>query len=69
MNPYINDEPMTASSLEWLMGLVIQHRAAVDVVLGFQMSECLLYALGRIKSTPDEEVTQEKVQYQKWTGD
>jgi hypothetical protein len=66
---YANTLPMSASSLEWLMGLVVEHRHSVDAILGFQVAETLLYALGRVQTTPDAEIEDEGVTYQHWTGD
>ena len=66
---YMNDEPMPATSLEWLMGLIQERQAAVDIVLGYQVSEALLFALGRIKPTPDAEIPADNVMHQRWTGD
>ena len=66
---YMNDEPMPAGALEWLMGLIQERQAAVDIVLGYQVSEALLFALGRIKPTPDAEIPADNVMHQRWTGD
>lgn len=66
---YMNDEPMPATSLEWLMGLIAERQAAVDIVLGYQVGETLLFALGRIKPTPDAEIPADNVMHQRWTGD
>ena len=66
---YANTKPMPASSLEWLMGLVAERRKDVDEILGFQVSETLLYTLGRVHTTPDEMIADEGVMHQNWTGD
>jgi hypothetical protein len=66
---YANTKPMPASSLEWLMGLVAERRQEVDEILGFQVSETLLYTLGRVQPTPDAEIADEGVINQRWTGD
>ena len=66
---YANTLPISASSLEWLMGLVVEHRHSVDAILGYQVAETLLYALGRVQTTPDAEIVDEGVTYQNWTGD
>ena len=66
---YANTMPMSASSLDWLMGLVVERRQAVDEVLGFQVAETLLYALGRVQTTPDAEIQDDGGIYQGWTGD
>ena len=66
---YTNTKPMAASSLEWLMGLVAERRKDVDEILGFQVSETLLYTLGRVHTTPDAEIVDEGVVHQRWTGD
>ena len=66
---YRNDEPMPAGALEWLMGLIQERQAEVDIILGYQVSETLLFALGRIKPTPDAEIPAENVMHQRFTGD
>ena len=66
---YANTKPMAASSLEWLMGLVAERRKDVDEILGFLVSETLLYTLGRVHTTPDAEIEDEGVMNQRWTGD
>ena len=66
---YANAQPMSASSLEWLMGLVAERRQAVDEILGFQVAETLLHTLGRVRTTPDAEIAEEDVINQRWTGD
>jgi hypothetical protein len=66
---YRNDEPMAAGALEWLMGLIQERQAAVDDLLGYQVAETLLFALGRIKPTPDAEIPAENVIHQRFTGD
>ena len=66
---YRNDEPMPATSLEWLMELIQDRQAEVDIILGYQVSETLLFALGRIKPTPDAEIPAENVMHQRFTGD
>ena len=66
---YRTAEPISASSLEWLMGLVAERRQEVDEILGFQVSETLLYTLGRVQPTPDAEIADEGVINQRWTGD
>jgi hypothetical protein len=66
---YANTKPMAASSLEWLMGLVAERRQEVDEILGYQVSETLLYTLGRVHTTPDAEIVDEGVMHQRWTGD
>jgi hypothetical protein len=66
---YANTRPMAVSSLEWLMGLLVERRQAVDEILGYQVAETLLYALGRVRTTPDAEIQDEGVIHQRWTGD
>jgi hypothetical protein len=66
---YANTRPMAVSSLQWLMGLLDERRQAVDEVLGYQVAETLLYALGRVATTPDAEIADEGVIHQRWTGD
>lgn len=66
---YRTAEPISASSLEWLMGLVAERRQAVDEILGYQVAETLLHTLGRVRTTPDSEIADEGVMHQRWTGD
>jgi hypothetical protein len=66
---YANTNPISASSLDWLMGLIVQRRQEVDDVLGFQVAETLLHTLGRVQTTPDAEMVDEGVTYQRFTGD
>ena len=66
---YANAQPMPASSLEGLMGLVAERRKAVDEILGYQVAETLLHTLGRVRTTPDAEIAEEGVINQRWTGD
>ena len=66
---YRTAEPISASSLEWLMGLVAERRQAVDEILGYQVAETLLHTLGRVRTTPDAEIADEGVMHQNWTGD
>jgi hypothetical protein len=51
------------------MGLVAERRQEVDEILGYQVSETLLYTLGRVHTTPDAEIVDEGVMHQRWTGD
>lgn len=69
MERYANTNPISASSLEWLMGLVAERRKAVDEILGYQVAETLLHTLGRVRTTPDSEIADEGVMHQNWTGD
>ena len=69
MERYANTNPISASSLEWLMGLVAERRKAVDEILGYQVAETLLHTLGRVRTTPDAEIADEGVMHQNWTGD
>jgi len=69
MEGYANTMPMSASSLDWLMGLLVERRQAVDEVLGYQVAETLLYALGRVQTTADAEIQDDGGIYQRWTGD
>ena len=69
MERYANTNPISASSLDWLMGLIVQRRQEVDNILGFQVAETLLHTLGRVQTTPDAEMAAEGVMHQNWTGD
>ena len=69
MDGYANTNPISASSLDWLMGLVASRRQELDEILGYQVAETLLYTLGRVQTTPDSEMVDEGVTYQHWTGD
>ena len=69
MERYANTNPISASSLDWLMGLIVQRRQEVDAILGYQVAETLLHTLGRVQTTPDAEMVDEDVTYQRWTGD
>jgi hypothetical protein len=51
------------------MGLLVERRQAVDAILGYQVAETLLYALGRVQTTPDADIADEGVIHQNWTGD
>ena len=69
MERYTNTNPISASSLDWLMGLVASRRQELDAILGFQVAETLLHTLGRVQTTPDSEMVDEGVTYQRFTGD
>lgn len=66
---YAYHGPMSQSNHADLMARVDANRRAINLSVGWNYAEVLLYALGRITPTPDEQMPAVVATGGEWTGD